>query len=100
MPLILSSRTLLLAHNCLGKNYETHYILYLLFCGFLSLIFKYIHLHLVSRLRTSGTVTLLRLCIVGRGQDKTYLQLSPTSQTPTIYALPETPIVITAQSKV
>jgi len=72
---------------------------YLLVCGFLSLIFKYIHLHLVSRLRTSGAVTLLPLCIVRRGQDKAYLYLSPSSQTPTVYALPETPIVITAQRK-
>ena len=72
---------------------------YLFFCSFLFLLFKYIHLHLVPRLRTSGAVTLLPLCIVRRGQDKTYLYLSPSSQTPTVPALPETPIVITAQRK-
>jgi hypothetical protein len=70
---------------------------YLFFCIFLSLIFKYIHLQLVSRLRTSGAVTLLPLRIVRREQGKNYLYLSPSSQAPTMYALPETPIVINLQ---
>jgi hypothetical protein len=50
-------------------------------------------------LRKSGAVTLLSLCTVRRGQEKTYLYLSPSSQTPTVYALPVTPIIIPLQSK-
>jgi len=61
---------------------------YLFFCNLLSLIFKYIHLHVVSRFRKSGAVTLLPLCTLRRGQGKAYLYFSPSSQTPTVYAYP------------